>query len=245
MNDMSVVITGAAKRLGKAIALHCSSLGARVILHYNSSKNDAVELQQCIQKNGGKAEIYHCDLSDVNRSKELIDFTIDTFGSVDVLINSASIFPEDTFENFSLESIQDNFSVNTLSPLMLIRQFTHYNKNGGSVINFLDTRITEYDANHFSYHLSKRSFYTITRALAKELAPQIRVNGIAPGPVLAPVNKGKEHIDKVVAQVPLKRMGNPDHISKSVQFLIENDFITGQIIYVDGGYHLEGNVYGL
>ena len=136
-----------------------------------------------------------------------------------------------------------NIRINTLAPLLLSRSFAKQTKQG-VIINFLDSRIVEYDAQHAAYHISKRSLFTITRMLALEFAPSIRVNAVAPGLILPPEGKDINYLKEHAQNNPLKCYGDPQDIADAVLFLIRSSFITGQVIFVDGGYHIKGCTYG-
>ena len=145
--------------------------------------------------------------------------------------------------DFSLKDLEDNVQVNAISPLLIGRSFA---KQGceGAVVNFLDTRITEYDSGHAAYHLSKRMLFTLTRMMALEFAPSVRVNAIAPGLILPPPGEDVLYLQKLAPTNPLNRIGSPESITDAVLFLLNSEFVTGQVIFVDGGYHIKGNVYG-
>ncbi len=163
-------------------------------------------------------------------------------GSVDILVNNASIFEPDTVWNATEESVWKNLRIHALAPLLLARELAGQGRPA-HVINLLDTRVTVYDREHASYHISKRVLLTLTRMLALELAPNVAVNAIAPGLILPPAGEEEGYLAKLAHTNPLKRYGGPADVVDAVLFLLGSRFITGQIIYVDGGYHMRGHMY--
>lgn len=164
-------------------------------------------------------------------------------GPVDVLINSASLYTEERMGDLSPESLMTNVNLNALAPFLLSRAFAQQNREG-SIVNFLDTRIDDYDENHVSYHLSKRMLFSITRMMAMEFAPKVRVNAVAPGLILPPEGKDDSYLQKLASTNPLNAHGGPADIVSTVLYLLRSPFVTGQVIYVDGGRHMLGGVYG-
>ena len=158
-------------------------------------------------------------------------------------MNSASIFPEDTFESLTPEAVHRNVDVNALAPLALARALGAQGRPG-AVVNLLDARITDYDHRHLSYHLSKRMLHTLTKIMAVELAPGIRVNAVAPGLVLPPEGKDEEYLASLAHSNLLQAYGSEAGVREAVLFLLRSGFITGQVIYVDGGRNLRGTLYG-
>jgi pteridine reductase len=183
------------------------------------------------------------DLADRAETEMLIDRALEHAGRIDVLVNNASIFPRGRITDFDGKDLDLNVQVNAFSPLVLSRAFA-VQAEQGVILNFLDSRITDYDAAHAAYQLSKRMLFTITRMLALELAPRIRVNGVAPGLVLPPPGEDAGYLERNSQAVPLQRFGELEGIVEAVRFLAVSDFITGQVVFVDGGAHLKGAVYG-
>ena len=239
----TALVTGGAKRLGRAISLALASHGANVIIHYGKSQSEASELAQEIQKYGVKSWIMSANLSQENDVDGLFNKALTLASPIQILINNASIFNESRLSNFSIDELVDNIQVNSMSPLILARGLAKQ-KTDGAIINFLDTRITEYDRKHAAYHLSKRMLFDLTRMMALEFAPLIRVNGIAPGLILPPPGKDISYLEELAPTNPLKKVGNPEEIINAVIFLLNSQFVTGQVIFVDGGYHMKGSTYG-
>ncbi|MBN1412571.1 MAG: SDR family oxidoreductase [Spirochaetales bacterium] len=243
MTGKTALITGGAKRLGRAITRGLVNKGVNVIVHYNESAKEAEQLVAEAKSAGVKAWAVKADLLDKTGVEGLFEKAEKASGSVEILINNASIFPEESLLDFSYDSLIQNVDIHAYAPLCLSRHFSG-SKKGGDIINILDSRITDYDDRHVAYHLSKRMLYSLTRLMALEFAPFIRVNAVAPGLILPPPGKGEEYLKEQAHSNPLQTHGEPKDVSQAVNFLIENRFITGQVIFVDGGRHLKGSVYG-
>lgn len=242
------LITGGALRIGNAITMKLVEAGAEVAVHYNKSETDACELCDMINNDGGTAFPLQKDLSLKNAGREIFEELDDLGFSPDILINNASVYQLEGIIDSPSESFHKNMDINSLIPLFLSREMAS-RVESGVIINLLDSRITDYDHLHVPYHMSKQMLFSITRMLSQELAPSIRVNAVAPGAVLPPSLLTAPEISKwkkrVIEANPLKSIGTTDEISETVNFLIRNDFITGQVVFVDGGRHLKGSFYGL
>ena len=246
MNDLTgktALITGASKRLGRATALTLADNGINTIIHYNKSKNDAAETVTMAKKRGVISDKIQYDFKNPEGINELINSALSITGKIDFLINSASVYPEDNLESLSDLSLSTTINLNTLAPFVLAREFKKICTNG-AIINFLDARMTDFETNHISYQLSKQMLFNLTKMMSLEFAPQVRVNAVAPGIIIPENINDKESLLKLKEGNPLKRIGTPEEISSTVLFLLQNNFITGQVIYVDGGRNLKGNVYG-
>lgn len=239
----TALITGAARRIGRAVALALAQQGAHIIIHYHTSQKEAQRTAEDVRSYGVNAWAVQTDLNDLARVETLISTLPAEITTVDILINSASIFPNDGVMGFSATDFRQNMTVNALAPLWLARAFAQQTQ-AGAIINFLDTRILDYDEKHAAYHLSKRTLFTTTRMLSRELAPGIRVNGVAPGLILPPPGESQSYLEQFRDSNPLYRIGTLEDITETVLFLLRSDFITGQIIYVDGGRHVRGTMYG-
>ncbi len=237
------LITGAAKRLGRATALALAAKGADVVLHYNHSADAAAALAEEIQRGGRQAWTLRCDLGEAPQTEDLMGHAIRAAGAVDILINNASIFPTGRVTEASVEDILANVQVHAVGPLLLSRALAAQGR-GGHIINFLDARIADYDREHAAYHLSKRMLFTLTRMLALELAPDVLVNAVAPGLILPPPGEEEGFLDRMAHTNPMNRHGSPADVAEAVLFLLTSRFITGQVIFVDGGRHMKGRVYG-
>lgn len=243
LRGQTILITGAARRLGRRVALALAERGAHIVAHYHTSGTEAEGLVGEIEEIGSKAWAVAGDLGHMDEPERLFAHVLEIAGPVDVLINSASIYTEEGIEDLTPESLAANVNVNALAPFLLSRAFAQQDREG-SIVNFLDTRILDYDERHVSYHLSKRMLFSITRMMALEFAPKVRVNAIAPGLILPPEGRDESYLKKLARTNPLNAYGGPGDIVEAVLFLIQSPFITGQIIYVDGGRHMLGGVYG-
>jgi NAD(P)-dependent dehydrogenase (short-subunit alcohol dehydrogenase family) len=242
LTGRTVLITGAAKRLGGAVALALAEQGADIVIHYHRSKREATALSEQIRQTGAAAWLVQGDLMDQKQMERLFEQAHAQAGAINILINNASIFDKDTLWQTTEDSLWRNLQVHAMAPLILARALAKQTDTG-HVINFLDTRVVCYDQEHASYHLSKRILLTLTRMLAMELAPNIAVNAIAPGLILPPAGKDERYLQELAHTNPLKRHGSPKDVVDAVLFLLRSRFITGQIIYVDGGFHMKGRMY--
>lgn len=233
----AALITGGAKRIGKEIALLLSALGYDIALHYNHSANEARQSAKQIQSNGVCCEIFKCDLKNEKSVSSLIPAVKKKFPDFNLLINSASIFEKSSLYNETNSIFDTHLAINLKAPYILSREFARICKKG-QIINFLDTNISKNKTAYNAYLLSKKSLAEFTKLAAVEFAPNIRVNAIAPGLILPPKRKNTDYLERLARHIPLKRRGHPNQIALTVQFLIENDFVTGQTIFVDGGEHL-------
>lgn len=243
LRGTTALVTGAAKRLGGAVSLALANAGINVIVHYRTSGAGAEALAEAIRKAGAKAWTLPGDLRHPREAGDLFRRACEMAGPVDFLLNNASIFPESTLHDCTPEDIHVNVDVNALSPLLLAREFAAQGRTG-AIINFLDTMIADYDRKHVPYHLSKRMLFSLTKMMAIEFAPKLRVNAVAPGLVLPPEGKDKDYLESLAHTNPLQRYGSAEGIAEAVLFLLRSGFITGQTIYVDGGRHLRGSMYG-
>ena len=238
----TIFITGAAKRIGKEIALCFSEMGWNIIIHYNSSKNDAQVLADEINgKNPDSAITVQGNLDVKEDVEKVINEVRDAFPTIDLLINNASTFYPTPIEDISEEHWDKLVGSNLKGPLFLIKGLRDKLKESkGSIINITDTNLSKGVANYSIYSAAKAGLESITKGLARELAPDIKVNAIAPGAMLEPpdVTWTEEQKNKVISSIPLNRMGSEKDISEAVRFLAKSNYITGQIIKVDGGRSL-------
>jgi len=236
----TALITGGAKRLGKMISLSLAEEGYNIILHYNSSEEEAIKTKEEIEKLNVFCFLIKKDLK--NYSNGLIEEAINYSKEIEILVNNASIFKEEKIEEITENNFFSSIKINSFIPLKLSLEFKE--KIGkGNIINIIDARHKQYDFTHFSYGISKKLLFEITKHLVISFAPYIRVNGIAPGVFLPPEGKDEKYIENILKLVPLKRKGEREEIKKALKFLIENEYLTGQIIYLDGGRHLGKNLY--
>ncbi|HOJ63050.1 MAG TPA: SDR family NAD(P)-dependent oxidoreductase [Spirochaetota bacterium] len=231
---MNVLITGGAKRIGKEISLHLSKKGYNIALHFNSSENDALETKSIIEKNGSICKIYRANFSNTDEVINLFSKVKNDFNNIDLLINNASIFERYTLIESDLPFIERIINVNFKAPLLLIKEFA---KNfSGNIINIIDAKIFKNDSNYFMYNLTKKSLAEITKMASIEFAPHIRVNAIAPGLIIPTDDQTKKRYENF--KIPLNKKGDINNILLTLDFILNNDYITGQIITVDGGFSL-------
>ncbi len=237
----AALITGGAKRIGREIAICLASRGYDLLISYNNSKKEAEKLADEISKKYQvRVEIFHCDLTDARQAKKLINFAKDNFKNLNLLVNNASIFNKSKFLSAGENELLDNLNIHLISPLILAKEFAKFAGKNAQIINMIDKNIVRFDTSYFHYLLSKKSLAESTKMLALELAPSIRVNGIAPGFIINPIDGGisQNDIDKIIKKIPLEKKGDIKNIIQTVEFLLDNNFINGQIIFVDGGASL-------
>ena len=235
-HPQAALVTGGAKRIGKAVCLKLSSLGFAVALHYNHSKLEAQKVVDEIRNEGGVCELLACDLNRPHETETLIKKAKKIFPGLNLLVYSASIFEPSELKTATLDSLDRHFNINFKAPFILTQHFIHL-CGQGHIINILDTNITKNWSKHFTYLLSKKTLYELTKLSALALAPAVRVNAIAPGFVLNPISKSGKS-SRTTKDIPLKRRGNVEQITECIEFLIKNDYLTGQVIFNDGGEHL-------
>ncbi len=246
MNNLTgktALITGASNRLGRITALTLAENGINTIIHFNKSERDAEETVKLSKEKGVISAKIQYDFNDTIGIKELINKAKLITGEIDYLINSAAIYPIDNLESLSQTSFSSTMNLNGLAPYILAREFKN-TCSRGTIINFLDARMTDYEPHHISYQLSKQLLFNLTKMMSLEFAPSIRVNAVAPGIIIPDDITDEESLFRLKEGNPLKRIGTPEEVSSTVLFLLQNEFITGQVIYVDGGRNLRGNVYG-
>jgi NAD(P)-dependent dehydrogenase (short-subunit alcohol dehydrogenase family) len=241
---LAALVTGAGRSLGRAVALALGTSGVAVAAHYHTSADGAAEVVEAIHAAGGEAWSLRADLSDPGEALALVGRAAEACGRpVGILVNSASVYETSRVLDFGPEELAANVQVNALAPLLLCRAMAAQGRPG-SIVNLLDARMGDYDREHAAYHLSKRMLRDLTRMLALELAPGIRVNGVAPGLIAPPDGQAREAALSLAHTNPLQRTGSTGDVAEAVLFLLRSGFITGQTIYVDGGRNLRGSVYG-
>lgn len=236
MSNRTILITGAAKRLGKFLAITFSKIGYDIALHYNSSKKEALEVQKIIQSNNVRCHIFQSDLQNIQNCKKLVTDVKTYFGKIDILINNSSVFLEGNFQNTTEEIFDENFNVNYKSIFFLSQEFSK--NNCGNIINILDTYIRKRSKRFFTYLSSKKNLEILTQDMALELAPKVRVNAISPGIFLPAYEFSQEYIDNKSKNTPLNYKIKKEDIFKTIDFLINSNFLTGQIIFIDSGQNL-------
>jgi pteridine reductase len=237
LRGKTALVTGAAKRIGREIALTLAEEGASIVVHYRSSKTEADELAGEIGALGVESWAVQADFEKPDETETLAERALSAAGSLDILVNSASMFPSDTLDDLTFESLMRNVQVNAWSPFVLGRSFAE-RVGRGKIVNLLDSRVDDYDWTHVGYILSKHVLAAMTKMMALRYAPEITVNGVSPGLILPPPGKDESYIEALKDTVPLRRHGAPRDVADAVLFLVKSDFITGEVIHVDGGRHL-------
>lgn len=230
-------MTGGSQRIGRAICLSLAQRGFDIALHCNHSKKEASLLAAEISRKGVRCEVFVCDLAKEKDVLLLLGKVRAKFPNLNVLINNASIFIPSKFERRDLKLFDAHWAINLKAPFILSSDFARLCRQG-QIINILDTKVTKNKTAHVAYILSKKSLHELTKLMAVEFAPRIRVNAVAPGIILPPPGKGNSYLQKRAAQIPLKKAGDVRYITQSVEFLMDNDFVTGQVIFADGGESL-------
>ena len=233
----TALVTGAGKRVGRAIATALAASGANIIAHYNRSAAEAEDLAAELVARGGKAWTVQADLADEAQAAGLVPRAMELAGGLDILVNSASVFPRTRLAEASWESLEENLRVNAWAPLVLSRALAEA-VTSGHIVNLLDSKITGQSSTHVTYLLSKQMLAFLTRQLAVSLAPGIAVNAVAPGLILPPDDAPEGYGERLLPTVPMRRMGTPEDVAEAVVYLASSRFVTGQVIYVDGGWHL-------
>ena len=232
------LVTGGAKRIGRAICLELASAGFDVAIHHRASADEAARLADEIAALGRRAVCLSADLTDVVATHELVARAAEALGPLSVLVNNASVFADDRLETITGESWSDHFDTNLRAPVLLAQTFAAQAPDGSVIVNILDQKVLKPDPRFFSYSLSKSALWVATRTMAQALAPRIRVNGVGPGPTLPSVHQAAGEFEAEARATPLQRAGSPEAVADAVRWLVDARQVTGQMIAVDGGQHL-------
>ena len=236
----TALITGAANRIGKAIATELARQGYQIAVHYNQSEKQATETVNEIKQKGGEAKQFQANLTDQKQTEKLIETVNRNLGAVDLLVNNASIFEDDNLNEFDSTKWDCHFSLHLKAPMILSGLFASQlpPDSDGLIVNIIDQRVLRITPRHFSYTLSKHALWTATRMSAQCLAPRIRVNALAPGPTLPAPRQSQTDFDAQVKSTLLGRSAKPEDFAKAILYFVDNPSITGQILALDGGQHL-------
>ena len=235
----TALITGAARRVGRAMALHLANEGWNIAIHYNTSAGEAIDFRNKLagiythQKFG----LFSANLEQSDEVGQLISKVLEEMGQIDLLINNASVFEPASIGKSSGEFLDRQMNVNFKAPFVLSRDFANIIKHG-LIINITDTRIVTNQSNFAAYSLSKKALWELTKMAALEFGPDIRVNAIAPGLTLPPEEKGDDYLWNLAGKIAMKRPGGLEPILKSLDYILNNDYLTGQILFCDGGENL-------
>jgi len=236
LNDKTILITGAAKRVGRIFALACARAGANVVIHHAHSKEQAESVREEIVGLGLKAWVHQANLNDLSQAESLIPL-VNRFTPLHGLVNSAAIFESLSLETTSLDDWQRHLQINLTAPFLLSQAFARQAQAGARIVNILDWRALRPGADHFPYTISKAALASMTKSLAVALSPTITVNGLALGAILPPANGNDDA--EIIKNVPLQRWANESEVEDALLFLLTcPPYITGEIIHLDGGRHL-------
>jgi len=243
MKNKNLLITGAATRIGKALAIHFAEKGWNIAIHYFKSSAKAKELKKIVEENWVKATLIKADLKNPKQVEKIIPTSRKKLGTIDCLINNAALFENDDIMNFTTRRWNDHLNINLLAPTILTKQFARQvsKKTVSNIINIIDQRIFNLTPFFMSYTISKRGLQTLTKTMAMRLAPNIKVNAIAPGPTIKSKRQTDKHFKNQVRSTILKKPVRLEDICDTVEFLINNNSVTGQIIAVDSGQNLSRN----
>ena len=233
------LITGSAVRIGREIASHLADGGWDLALHYSTSSKVVSDFEAELKSTYPHQHFctFQADFSKTDQTQNLINHVVTKFGNLVLLINNASVFEPASLKETSSDLLMQQMTVNSVSPFILMRDFANI-VNNGLIINILDSKITNNKSDYFAYALSKKSLWELTKMAALELAPDFRVNAIAPGAVLSPVGKDRQYLENIAWHTPLKIPSGVIPILRSIDYIIENQDLTGQLLYCDGGAHL-------
>ena len=239
MEANKIIITGASTRIGAAIAKKLSGQKVEIVIHYNKSKSSAEKLKKELIKNKTKVYLIKGDLSKENDLKKIVKFSKSKLKYFDCLINNASLFENDNLKNFTSKSWGQHLDVNLKAPAYLTKEFAkNIRGKNNNIINIIDQRVFKLTPFFFSYTLSKTGLYTLTKTSAMSLSPNIRVNGIAPGPTIKNKRQTDKHFKKQYLATPLRKQVDVEEVCNAVDFFIKNSSITGKVLAIDSGQNL-------
>lgn len=233
------VVTGGARRLGRAFVLALAQAGMDVAIHYGRAQKEAEETANEARRYGVRAVTLAADLRDAEATATLIDRVAEQLGIPQVLVNNAAIFEPGTLRDTSLENWSNHFRVNLRAPFLLMQRFAKLLGNRpGKIVNISDWRALFPGQKYLAYTLTKAALLTLTQMAARELAPHVQVNALALGAVLPPPGEDETYLERLVRRVPAQRPARLEEVTEALLFLLRNDYITGEVIVVDGGAHL-------
>jgi NAD(P)-dependent dehydrogenase (short-subunit alcohol dehydrogenase family) len=236
----TVLVTGAAKRLGRAIALDLAAAGWNVAVHYFGSSSDAESAATEIRARGVQCATFAANFAHEEETAKLIPAAVESLGPLTALINSASLFENDDWRSATRKTWDDHIETNLRAPLLLSQMFAKQlpDSERGNIINIIDQRVLKPTPQFLSYSLSKAGLYWLTTTLAQGMGPRVRVNAVGPGPTLRNPRQSEEDFSRQRDATILKRGADPADICQAVRYLLEAEAVTGQMLAVDGGQHL-------
>ena len=235
------VVTGGAVRVGRAISLALAHAGCDLLIHYGRSAGPAVETASAAAAHGVTARTFGADLSRHEEATAIIPAAIEAFGRVDILVNSAAVFEEGGLAETSFAQWEREMAINLRAPFFLSQAFARQLPAGepGQIVNIVDARVLRAGSDHLAYRLTKAALVTLTQALALELAPHVRVNAVALGAILPPPGEDESFLQTLAQErVPLRRSGNAEIVATNVLHLLQQSFLTGVVLPLDGGEFL-------
>ena len=232
----TALVTAAARRVGRQLALTLAELGFDIAVHCHTSISDAEKTAQEIRELGRKAKVFQCDLRDVERTKSLLKTVAAEMSPLTMLINNASVFRQIGMLKSTDADFDENFAVHVKAPYLLIREFGLHCR--GHVVNIIDTNVVYNSTAYFPYMLSKKTLFELTKMSARELAPDIRVNAIAPGIILPPDLVDREKFERDSVKNPLHQKASPSDVCRALEYLVRSQHVTGECLFVDGGDHV-------
>lgn len=234
----TVLVTGGARRIGAAIVRDLAQNGFNVAIHASSSVDAAQELAELAVQHGVKACSVSGDLTDAKSTRAIFQNAVKALGNIDLLVNNASIFLNDSAEQFEGQTWDNHFAIHLKAPAILSAEMMKQRLSEGLIVNIIDQRVHRLNPNFFSYTLSKSALWTATQTMAQAFAPRLRVNAIGPGPTLPNERQSQNDFDKQVAGIPMKKAPDIADFGKTIRYLYDTPSITGQMIALDGGQHL-------
>jgi pteridine reductase len=240
LEGQTAIVTGGAIRLGRAQAIALAEHGANVVVHYHASAGPAEEVVRQIQSLGSRAIAVQADLANASAAMGIVDHAVAAFGRADILVNSAAIFEPGYWDDTTEDGWDRHFNINLKSPFFLTQAFAKQvaSERYAHVVNIADWRGVHPGTDHVAYTLTKAAVVAMTKSLALALAPNIQVNAIAPGLILPPPGRGAQYFERAAPHIPAQRTGSAEEIVKALLFLLDSDFVTGELLYVTGGEHL-------
>ena len=235
----TALITGGAKRVGLSIAKHLASKGFNIAIHYNTSEIDSKKIVDELKKKKAIVERFKLDLAKTNSIKKFFTKIKNHFGTIDILVNNASVFEYDSLKSSSMNSYNKHMDINLKAPFFLSKYFHECLRNKkGNIINILDQRVVNLTPYFISYTLSKSALWTLTQSLALSLAPKIKVNAIGLGPTLKSYRQTKKQFDQQIMRTPLKKQVKLSEINNTIDLILNSESITGQLFLLDSGQNL-------
>jgi pteridine reductase len=233
------IVTAGSKRLGRALAIKLAEMGYDIALHYNTSEDDAKTTAHQVRGKGRQCELFRRNFRNFDEVLTLIPEIMQRYGRPpEVLVNNASVFDRNILRETTPEEFDADFAVHVKAPYFLMRDFAK-NCQRGHIINMVDAAVVKTGTTYFTYLLSKKTLYELTRMAAKELAPRIRVNAIAPGIILQPIGWEKNKADKAARENLLQRPAGPPDVVHALEYLLKSEQVTGDCLFVDGGDHVD------